>query len=129
MAALPGDEDAARAAFVELGRIGANGGARAFARERAARGLSVPRGPRTTTASDTHGLTAREREVLTLLAAGRRNAEIAAELHITEKTAGHHVSACLRKLGVHTRTEAAAVWGAESAKIGTPPDVPGAAAS
>lgn len=54
------------------------------------------------------GLTAREREVLELLAAGRTNRQIAAELFITEKTAGHHVSSILAKLGVRGRTEAAA---------------------
>ena len=55
------------------------------------------------------GLTAREREVLELIAAGRTNHQIAAELFITDKTAGHHVSNILAKLGVHGRTEAAAI--------------------
>ncbi|HEV2777146.1 MAG TPA: LuxR C-terminal-related transcriptional regulator [Solirubrobacteraceae bacterium] len=56
----------------------------------------------------THGeLTAREREVLDLLALGMSNAKIAATLFITEKTAGHHVSRILAKLGVRNRTEAA----------------------
>ncbi len=55
------------------------------------------------------GLTTREREVLDLVAAGRTNRQIAAELFITEKTAGAHVSNILAKLDVHGRTEAAAV--------------------
>jgi DNA-binding CsgD family transcriptional regulator len=55
------------------------------------------------------GLTAREREVLELVAAGRTNRQIATELFITEKTAGVHVSNILAKLDVHGRTEAAAV--------------------
>ena len=55
------------------------------------------------------GLTTREREVLELVAAGRTNRQIAGELFITEKTAGVHVSNILAKLGVHGRTEAAAV--------------------
>ena len=54
-------------------------------------------------------LTERERQVLTELAAGRRDAEIAELLGISIKTAGHHVSNLLSKLGVGSRTEAA-VW-------------------
>ena len=53
-------------------------------------------------------LTAREREVLALVAAGRTNREIADTLFITEKTASVHVSNILRKLGVTNRGEAAA---------------------
>jgi ATP/maltotriose-dependent transcriptional regulator MalT len=54
-------------------------------------------------------LTAREHEVLALLAGGLSNAEIAKRLVISEKTAGHHVSHILAKLGVRNRAEAAAV--------------------
>jgi DNA-binding CsgD family transcriptional regulator len=54
------------------------------------------------------GLTAREFEVLRLVAAGRSNREIAAELFISTKTASVHVSNILSKLGVGTRGEAAA---------------------
>jgi DNA-binding NarL/FixJ family response regulator len=55
------------------------------------------------------GLTGREVEVLRLVAAGRSNREIGAELFISVKTAGVHVSNILAKLGVGSRTEAAAV--------------------
>jgi DNA-binding CsgD family transcriptional regulator len=55
------------------------------------------------------GLTRREAEVLTLVAAGRTNRQIGAELFITEKTASVHVSRILAKLGVAGRGEAAAV--------------------
>ncbi|HEX8006665.1 MAG TPA: LuxR C-terminal-related transcriptional regulator, partial [Trebonia sp.] len=55
------------------------------------------------------GLTEREVEVLRLVAAGRGNRDIAAELFISPKTASVHVSNILAKLGVATRTEAAAV--------------------
>ena len=55
------------------------------------------------------GLTAREREVLTLLAEGRTNPQIAQALFISPKTVGIHVSNILAKLGVASRVEAAAV--------------------
>ena len=54
------------------------------------------------------GLTARELEVLRLVAAGRSNREIASELFISIKTASVHVSNILGKLGVTSRGEAAA---------------------
>ncbi len=54
------------------------------------------------------GLTARETEVLALLAEGRSNAEIASELVMSVKTASVHVSHIITKLGVANRTEAAA---------------------
>jgi DNA-binding CsgD family transcriptional regulator/tetratricopeptide (TPR) repeat protein len=55
------------------------------------------------------GLTSREAEVLALVAAGRTNREIGAELYVSEKTASVHVSNILRKLGVGSRVEAAAI--------------------
>ena len=57
---------------------------------------------------DPLGLTAREVEVLRLVAAGRSNPEIARSLVLSAKTAQHHVSSILRKLGASSRAEAAA---------------------
>jgi ATP/maltotriose-dependent transcriptional regulator MalT len=61
------------------------------------------------TADDPFGLTPREREVLSLVAAGRTNRQIGEELFMSEKTASVHVSRILAKLDVSTRGEAGAV--------------------
>ncbi len=55
-------------------------------------------------------LTAREREVLNLLARGRSNREIAEELFITNKTVKNHLSRIYEKIEVHSRAEAIALW-------------------
>jgi DNA-binding NarL/FixJ family response regulator len=55
------------------------------------------------------GLSAREWEVLELVAAGRSNAEIAETLFISPKTASVHVTHILDKLGVNNRVEAATI--------------------
>jgi DNA-binding CsgD family transcriptional regulator len=56
-----------------------------------------------------YGLTGRELAVLRLVAAGRTNAQIGAELFISPRTAGVHVTNILRKLGVSNRVQAAAL--------------------
>jgi DNA-binding NarL/FixJ family response regulator len=55
-------------------------------------------------------LTAREQEVLALLAEGMTNAELARTLFISERTANRHISSIFTKLGVHNRTQAARAW-------------------
>jgi DNA-binding CsgD family transcriptional regulator/tetratricopeptide (TPR) repeat protein len=58
---------------------------------------------------DPFGLTQRERQVLALVAEGATNRQIGAALFMAEKTASVHVSRILSKLGVRSRTQAAAV--------------------
>jgi DNA-binding NarL/FixJ family response regulator len=52
-------------------------------------------------------LSERELEVLARVAEGKSNAEIAAQLSLSEKTVGHHVSTILSKLNLSNRIEAA----------------------
>lgn len=103
-----GDTDTLLVALEELDGLGARPLA-AITRQRL-RDLGVtqiPRGPAGTTRANPAGLTARQLEVLRLLAEGMTNAEIAARLVISVRTAGNHVGAVLDKLGVHTRADAA----------------------
>ena len=74
----------------------------------------MPRGPRAATRQNPSNLTAREIEVLGLVAQGLRNTEIAGRLVLSERTVDHHVGAILRKLGVRGRVEASA----EAARLG-----------
>jgi ATP/maltotriose-dependent transcriptional regulator MalT len=91
---------AALAAFRELGAARATDMAAAVLRT-----LGTGTAPRSRRTGE---LTAREHEVLGLVAEGMSNAQLAQALFISAKTAGHHVSAILAKLGVRNRAEAAA---------------------
>lgn len=93
----------ARSALQALDRMGATADAdraAAFLRELGAKGRTGPR--------NVGLLSNREKEVLGLVAEGMSNAEIGQRLFISTKTAGHHVSNILTKLGVRSRTEAVA---------------------
>jgi DNA-binding CsgD family transcriptional regulator/tetratricopeptide (TPR) repeat protein len=103
LAALPGDDRAAREAMATLHKLGARAAARAFARERAAGGARASRGPRRSTLAHPAGLTRREQEVLEALETGASNAQIAQALHLSERTVAHHVSAILTKLAAGNR--------------------------
>jgi DNA-binding CsgD family transcriptional regulator len=110
LALADADEDEPlRRSLEELQRLGAAKTASVVARKlrtRGARGL--PRGPRPATLQNPANLTARELDVLELLADGLRNGEIADRLVVSTRTVDHHVAAILRKLGVRTRAEASA---------------------
>jgi DNA-binding CsgD family transcriptional regulator/tetratricopeptide (TPR) repeat protein len=104
------EEEPLRRALDALARLGARPAADRVARRLRELGVRrLPRRPRRATAANPAGLTARELEVLALLGGDLRNADIAARLHIAEKTVDHHVSAILAKLGVRSRREAAQV--------------------
>ena len=78
-------------------------------REAAARyGLGRGALPPADTADRLAGLTPRELEVLTLVAAGRTNREISDELYISEKTVARHLTNIFNKIDVESRTQAAA---------------------
>ena len=62
---------------------------------------------------DAHGVTRREREVLGLLAAGRRTTDVARDLALSRETVRGHVKSALRKLGVRTCAAAVALLVAE----------------
>jgi DNA-binding CsgD family transcriptional regulator/tetratricopeptide (TPR) repeat protein len=100
------DPDAMRQAIDELRQLEAHATAERVARQLRKHGERVPRGPRPRTRQNPAGLTARELDVLPLIAAGLRNAEIADRLVLSPKTVDHHMSAILGKLNAHTRTEA-----------------------
>jgi DNA-binding CsgD family transcriptional regulator len=73
------------------------------------RTLGAPAAARASTTRADEALTAREREVLALVAQGRSNREIAGQLYISAKTVSVHISNILAKLGASGRTEAVAV--------------------
>src|SRR4029450_7042265 len=72
-------------------------------------------------------LTAREREVLDLLAAGHSNHQIAQQLSLSVKTVANHISAIFAKLQVADRTQA--ILRARDAGLGHPDQPGGASAS
>jgi DNA-binding CsgD family transcriptional regulator len=110
-----GQRAAALEALAEAHHVASRLGARPLLvqLETMARRLRVRLGPTVQTlappSGPAFGLTPREREVLSAVAAGRTNRQIAEVLFISESTAGVHVSNILGKLGASTRTEAARI--------------------
>lgn len=86
--------------FDEIGAVRDADIAASLLRDLGATGRAGPKG--------LERLTKREREILALLGQGLTNAEIAGRLFISTRTAAHHVSNILAKLGVRNRSEAAA---------------------
>ncbi|MEV4534767.1 AAA family ATPase [Asanoa sp. NPDC049518] len=106
-AAAAGDRTAAREALEEAGAIAADLDARPL-RDEVAR-LARRVGLRGAVRAGPDVLTARERDVLRLVAAGHSNSRIGAELYLSPKTVSVHVSRIIAKLEVTNRIEAAAV--------------------
>jgi DNA-binding CsgD family transcriptional regulator/tetratricopeptide (TPR) repeat protein len=110
-----GDRDGASDSLLRAAALAQDLGARpltdqiAGLAQRGRIGLDPALGPASAPGADgLAGLTSRELEVLRLVAAGRSNRDIAADLFIAPKTASVHVSNILGKLGVASRGEAAA---------------------
>jgi DNA-binding CsgD family transcriptional regulator len=110
MALADSDEEAPLRDALEISeRLGAAPMAAILRRKLRARGVrGIPRGAQERTRRNPRGMTNRELKVLSQLVEGRRNAEIARRLFVSEKTVDHHVSAILAKLDVCSRGEAAA---------------------
>jgi ATP/maltotriose-dependent transcriptional regulator MalT len=106
--ALAGDERDAAVDQLRRSLAGFEALGAALEADRAAAALRALGVPARTGAKGVGLLTDRERQVLALLAAGLSNPEIAERLHVSRKTAAHHVSHILTKLGLRNRTEAAA---------------------
>jgi len=101
------DEDALVEALDIARGLGAEPLVKHVARRMRDLGIRVPLGQRDATRSNPAGLTARQLEVLRLVAAGLTNTEIAERLVVSQRTAEHHVAAVLTKLGVTSRRAAA----------------------
>ena len=84
----------------------ATAGAAKLRQELRDQGVRVTRGKGRKTRAHAGGLTARQAEVLELLAEGLSNGEIAERLFVSPRTVEHHVSAVLTKLDAPTREEA-----------------------
>jgi DNA-binding CsgD family transcriptional regulator/tetratricopeptide (TPR) repeat protein len=104
-----GGEDPLRESLQALTALGARTAAAIVSRRLRALGVrDIRRGPRPATRGNAAGLTARQSQVLALVAEGLRNAEIARRLYLSQRTVDNHVSAILGKLGADNRVEAAA---------------------
>jgi ATP/maltotriose-dependent transcriptional regulator MalT len=104
-----GDDDQQKQALMLLMELGAVASVAKIEGRLRERGITqIPRGPRTSTRENAAGLTKRQMEVLSLLATGLQNKEIADQLFLSAKTIDHHISDILSKLDVNTRSKAVA---------------------
>ena len=106
LALMHGDDEARVQALRIFEDLGAAAADRRLRRELLDAGVSIPRGRAQATRDHAAGLTARQAEVLELLAEGLTNTEIADRLFVSRRTVDNHVSAILMKLDVSSRTRA-----------------------
>jgi DNA-binding CsgD family transcriptional regulator len=107
---LGGDEPELRHALALFEQVGAGLAAQLARRRLRARGVRdlppLRRGPYRHARQDPHGLTAKERRVLELLAEGCSNRDLSERLQRSERTVEKHVAAVLAKLGARDRHDA-----------------------
>jgi ATP/maltotriose-dependent transcriptional regulator MalT len=106
LALMHGDDDAAMQALRIFEDLGADAAAAKVRRVLLDRGVKVSRGSARATRKHAAGLTARQAEVLDLLAEGLSNVEIADRLFVSHRTVENHVAAVLMKLDVSNREAA-----------------------
>ena len=108
IALMHGDEEAQLKALRIFDGLGAAAAAQRVRRSLLDAGVRVSRGVGKATRSNAAGLTARQSEVLDLLAVGLSNSEIADRLFVSDRTVENHVRGILKKLGVANRQAAVA---------------------
>jgi DNA-binding CsgD family transcriptional regulator len=106
LALMDGDETTQLEALEIYGTLGATSVAAKLRKTLRDQGVSVPRGLRRETRRHAAGLTARQTEVLALLAEDMSNLDIADQLFLSPRTVEHHVAAVMSKLNASTRHEA-----------------------
>jgi DNA-binding CsgD family transcriptional regulator/tetratricopeptide (TPR) repeat protein len=116
LALSEGDDAAQRQALDLFDRLTAAPAASRLRQRMRAKGTrAIPRGPIANTRANPAGLTRRQAQILSLVDEGLSNMEIAERLCISAKTAEHHVSAIIARLGVTSRRDAVVAADALSA--------------
>ena len=112
MALMDGDEAAQLAALEIFERLGARPIIEKLKRQMRVRGICIPRGPRLATRENPYGLTAREMELIALIAQGKSNREISEAMVVSLRTVETYVTRILSKLSFDSRIQIAA-WAVE----------------
>ena len=112
MALMDGDEAAQLAALEIFEGLGARPILEKLKQKMRAQGTRIPRGPRPTTRENPFGLTTRELEVITLIAQGKSNREIAEAMVVGVRTVETYVTRILSRLDFESRVQIA-TWAIE----------------